>query len=343
VTLHATVLICSYNRSTLLAETLDSLALTAAPDLAWEVIVVDNNSTDDTRTIVTERIPTFPVRLKYVFEARQGKSNALNVGIAASDATVIVFTDDDVRVGPGWLAAACEPLLADGQYDYTGGPVFPIWESPRPSWLAGEPGDLWGTLAILDYGSAPFCFEERQRIPVGANMAVRRELINRIGGFAPDLDRTGRSLLGQGQAEFFCRSRAVGARGLYVPGMPLEHHVPSSRLTLDYFRRWWYWKGISRFRLEQMHPTTELGVDITKVGKVFGVPKYMYRTALQDVWGWTAGCLTGDAASRVRHEFMLCYFAGYAREAAARTNASKPLMVPSAAAEKRDYFISSRS
>jgi glucosyl-dolichyl phosphate glucuronosyltransferase len=342
VTLDATVLICSYNRSTLLAETLDSLAMLAAPALTWEVVVVDNNSTDDTRTVVTQRIATFPVPLKYVFEARQGKSNALNAGIAGSEARIIAFTDDDVRARQGWLVAACEPLLAEREYGYTGGPVFPIWESPRPSWLEGEPGDLWGTLAILDYGAAPFCFEERQRIPVGANMAVRRELINRIGGFAPDLDRTGRSLLGQGQAEFFCRSRANGVRGLYVPEMVIEHHVPASRLTLGYFRRWWYWKGISRFRLEQMHPTTELGVDTTRVAKMFGVPKYMYRSALQDVCGWTADGLRGDSRSRVKHEFMLCYFAGYAREAAARRTPSKPLGAASPA-EARDCAVSSRS
>jgi len=341
VSLNASVLICTYNRSALLAETLDSLALTGASHLTWEVIVVDNNSTDDTRAVVTQRIPAFPVPLKYIFEPRQGKSNALNLGIAASDAMVIAFTDDDVRVSQDWVTKACEPLVAERHYDYTGGPVFPIWEGPCPRWLEGKPGDLWGTLAILDYGSAPFCFEERQRIPVGANMAVRRDLIDRIGGFAPDLDRTGRSLLGQGQAEFFCRSRASGARGLYVPEMVVEHHVPSSRLTLDYFRRWWYWKGISRFRLEQMHPTTELGVDITKVGKVFRVPKYMYRAALQDVCGWAANCLSGNSASRVRREFMLCYFAGYAREAAARGNASKPLAVPGPV-QKPDYLIGSR-
>lgn len=318
VTLNATVLICTYNRSALLAETLDTLALTVAPTLTWDVIVVDNNSTDDTRSVVTDRIAGFPVTLRYLFEATQGKSNALNVGIAASDADVIAFTDDDVRVCPRWLAAGCEPLVAERQYAYTGGPVFPIWESPCPSWLDTGRADLWGTLAILDYGSEGFCFEDRKRIPVGANMAVRRQLIDRIGGFEPELDRKGHSLLGQGQAEFFCRSRAAGARGLYVPDMVIEHHVPSPRVTLEYFRRWWFWKGISRFRLEQMHPITELGVDMTKVTKLLGVPRYMYRAALHDFFGWVVSSFNADRASRVRFELMLCYFAGYAWEAAAK-------------------------
>ena len=171
----ATVLICTYNRADLLGQTLDSLALSDSGTLAWDVIVVDNNSTDHTREVVTERIAGYPVPLRYLFEPRQGKSNALNTGIAASDARVLAFTDDDVRVDRGWLRAGCEPLLAETVYDYTGGPVLPMWERPRPDWLDAERSDLWGTLAILDYGRQEFCFEERRRVPLGANMAVQSQ------------------------------------------------------------------------------------------------------------------------------------------------------------------------
>ena len=155
--------------------------------------------------------------LQYLFEPRQGKSHALNTGLARTRATVIAFTDDDVRVEPVWLEAGCRPILDDASVAYTGGPVRPIWEGPCPAWLDRERTDLWGTLAILDYGPARFVFEERRRVPLGANMAVRRALIDTIGGFDPALGRTGTSLLGQEQAEFFCRSRAIGARGLYSP------------------------------------------------------------------------------------------------------------------------------
>jgi glycosyltransferase involved in cell wall biosynthesis len=323
VPLDATVLLCTFNRARLLAETLDVLAGTVAPDLAWDVVVVDNNSSDETRAVVTSRAAGYPVPLHYLFEPRQGKSYALNTGIASTGASIVAFTDDDVRVGPGWLREGCEPLLHGSEYDYTGGPVRPLWEKPCPTWLDMRRSDLWGTLAILDYGAEPFCFEERRRVPLGANMAVRRALIERVGGFDPELGRRGHSLLGQEQAEFFCRSRAAAARGLYVPGMSLEHHVPASRLSLDYFRRWWFWKGVSRCRLERLHPRTELGIDLAAVPKWMGVPRYMFGSAARDLRGWIVGCLSADATSRVRYEMMLCYFAGYLRAARSSPGAGR--------------------
>jgi hypothetical protein len=91
-------------------------------------------------------------------------------------------------------------MLDDPSVDYTGGPVYPIWERPCPEWLDLERSFLWGTLAILDYGPDRFIFEDRRRVPLGANMAVRRTLIDRVGGFDPQLGRRGDSLIGQEQA-----------------------------------------------------------------------------------------------------------------------------------------------
>jgi glucosyl-dolichyl phosphate glucuronosyltransferase len=312
----ATVLICTYNRADLLGETLDSIACSrVGPALRWDVIVVDNNSNDSTRDVVASRTDSYPVSLRYLFEPKQGKSNALNTGLAATAATLIVFTDDDVRVSERWLEASCRPMLDEPALDYTGGPVLPIWERPRPAWLDDRRSDLWGTLAIVDYGPEPFVFEDRRRVPLGANMSVRRTLIDRIGGFDPKLGRTGNSLLGQEQAEFFCRSRAIGARGLYVPDASLHHHVPATRLTRSYFRRWWFWKGLSKCRVERRHPVTELGLDLSHVPRVAGVPRFMFGSALRDFAGWIKAVLSRDPANRMRHEMMLCYFAGYLRGA----------------------------
>ena len=243
----ASVLIATYNRAALLAQTLDRLAA-VRPQLAdWDVVVVDNNSTDGTRTVVESRIGGFPVPLRYMFERAQGRSHALNTGIAATTAPALVFTDDDVIVGDGWLDAAAAPLLDDSDIEYTGGPVRPIWESPRPPWLSADRADLWGTIAICNYGDEPFVYEERRRVPLGANMAVRRRLFERIGGFDGRLGRSnGRQLLGQEVPELLARSRAAGARGLYVPPMVVDHHVPSQRLTKMYLRRWWWERVVAR-------------------------------------------------------------------------------------------------
>jgi glucosyl-dolichyl phosphate glucuronosyltransferase len=311
--LDATVLVCTYNRADLLAETLDSLRISETGGLRWNVVVVDNNSTDYTKDVVTSRIADYPVPLAYLFEPQQGKSHALNTGLRATDARIVAFTDDDVRVSRHWLAASCRRLLDDATVDYTGGPVRPIWEQPRPAWLDATRSDLWGTLAILDYGPEPFIFEERCRVPLGANMAVRRSLIDRIGGFDPALGRNGTALLGQEQAEFFCRSRAAGARGLYVPDAWLQHHVPARRLTRAYFLRWWYWKGVSKARLEQRHPVTEMGVDLSSVRAIGRVPRFMIGSALRDLGGLFGAAATANSVAAMRRAAMLCYFAGYVK------------------------------
>jgi len=313
----ATVLICTYDRAAFLGTTLDSLARSRVSAIRWNVVVVDNNSSDATRDVVMSRVSRFPVPLTYLFEPRQGKSVALNTGLAATSAAIVVFTDDDVQMPEGWVEAACRPMLDDPSIDYTGGPVWPLWEAACPAWFDHKRSDLWGTLAILDYGRQPFVFEDRQRVPLGANMAVRRTLIDRVGGFHPEFGRKGGSLLGQEQAEFFCRTRAAGARGQYQPAMELHHHVPAARLTKEYFRRWWYWKGVSKALLERRHPITELGIDLRQVPLLAGVPRFMIGSAARDIGGWTGACLAGNEIERMRRELRLRYFLGYIRGARA--------------------------
>jgi glycosyltransferase involved in cell wall biosynthesis len=277
--LDATVLIATYNRAALLDDTLASLArMRVRPDLGWEVLVVDNNSSDDTRAVVERHAAAFPVPLRYLFEPRQGRSSALNAGIGAARGRVLAFTDDDVRVTEGWLEAACGPLLEpDDSLAYTGGPIRAIWGAPPPRWLDLTRGDLWGTIAIQDHGPDPFIYEEGRKVPLGANMAARSSLFDRIGGFRPDLGRTGgRLVLGQEVPELLLRARSAGVHGRYVPAMELYHHVPAARLTRRYFRRWWFGKGISRAALHRMQPVTELGVDLRQAPHLFGVPRFMY-------------------------------------------------------------------
>lgn len=321
----ATVLICTYNRAGLLAETLESLRAVRTVR-RWDIVVVDNNSTDGTRQVVESLAAAFPVPLVYVFEPRQGKSHALNTGLAHARGDVVVFTDDDVRVTPGWLDAACEPLEGGEAFEYTGGPVRPIWGAEPPRWFDHDRTDLWGTLAILDYGPESFVFEERRKVPLGANMAVRRALVASIGGFNPALGRRGRSLLGQEQAEFFARARAAGARGAYVPGMVVHHHVPAERLTKSYFRRWWFWKGVSRARLDGIHRLTELGLDLTRVPHIARVPRFIWGLLPRALLAWLGARLSGRTRAATRHEMRLCYALGYIRARWARRHS--PLAVP---------------
>jgi len=310
----ATILIATFNRAALLDDTLRSVrALHVSPARTWDVMVVDNNSTDNTHAVVERHAREFPVPLRYVFEARQGRSSALNAGITRSTGEVIAFTDDDVRLDPQWLDAACDELTGtDQSIGYVGGPVRPIWEAPPPRWLDLTRGDLWGTIAIQDHGSVRAIYEEARKVPLGANMAVRRAMITRIGGFRADLGRSsGRLILGQEVPELLVRARTAGFRGVYQPAMALSHHVPARRLTRTYFRRWWFGKGVSRAALERTQSITDMGLDLSKVSRLLNVPRPMYGSAVRHVRDWLADTLRGRSAAAFRHEMMLRYFAGY--------------------------------
>jgi glycosyltransferase involved in cell wall biosynthesis len=328
------VLICTWNRADHLRDTLASLAQSVVPaSVAWEVLVVDNNSGDHTPNVVRTAARAYPVPLRYLFEPRQGRSCAMNAGLAACRAPIVAFTDDDVRVAAEWLDAAVAPFRDDAAIDYTGGPVRPIWEAPPPAWFEASGRALWGTLAILDYGAEPFVFEERRLVPLGVNVAMRRSLIERAGGFDATLGRgASTGLMGQELPEFLARSRAIGGRGLYVPSMVVNHFVPSRRLRPDYWRRWWYGKGVSRARLEARHPVTELGLDLRRVPSFFGVPRFLFGNAARDARGWCAAALNGDTGRRIAHETQLCYFAGQLR---ARRPWRMPAIFPSRSLARR--------
>jgi glycosyltransferase involved in cell wall biosynthesis len=305
------VLIATYNRARLLGETLDVLARSQAPaSLQWEVVVADNNSSDDTRNVVLSRQAAYPVPLRYVFERRQGRSAALNAAMAATTAEGYLFTDDDVRVADGWLAAGAE-ALSDG-WDYIGGPVRPIWEAPPPAWLDLTRADLWGTIAILDYGPSRFVFEERKRVPLGANMGTSRALIERIGGFRNELGRSsGKRVLGQEVPELLTRARAAGLRGMYLPDMAVDHHIPAARLTRQYYRRWWMGKGYSKSVFEAMQPVTEMGLDLRHVPHIGSVPRFMVGDAVRDGIALLGAALRGDVTEQMRREMRLVYLAGF--------------------------------
>ena len=311
----ASVLVCTHNRADSLQATLDALvAGCQPPDCRTEVVVVDNNSGDRTRAVVeaTARRSRIPVR--YLFEPRQGKSFALNLGLSEAVGDIIAHTDDDVIPQPGWLDRIVEAFRRH-DIAFAFGKVLPRWGAlPPPELLVPRAHEIWGPLALLDYGDAPRVYEgdaASQRLPVGANLAFQRETLRQIGGWRTDLGKVNNSLISGEDHEVFFRLKAAGLfRGLYDPSIVVRHFVPASRLTRRYFRRWFYWHGKTLARMpEQLY-----GLDLSAVPHVAGVPRFLYRQALQAAcgWAWTMG--RRDSLGLLIRELECCQFAGFFAE-----------------------------
>jgi glycosyltransferase involved in cell wall biosynthesis len=309
------IVIATYNRARDLRQTLESLT-TLAPDGAWEVIVVDNNSPDETRQVVEHASRTFPVELRYLFEGRQGRSPALNTGIRAARGDIILTTDDDVRVPADWLNQAAAGL-SRMKCDYVGGRVLPLWSAPRPRWIPNHGGKQWAVIALLDYGQEPIEFGSR--VPLGVNMAFLRSAFDRAGGFDPNTGRRAGTLLGQEVREWCIRARKAGVRGYYIPELWLEHIIPADRLRKSYFRRWFYWRGISRALLYErsgldMEAPEQTTLDFSLVPHIAGVPRYLYRRAITNLLGWSAAVVRRDTVDAFEHETWLWFFGGILRQ-----------------------------
>ena len=308
------ILIATFNRAAVLRQTLDSLAA-LRPEGSWEVIVIDNNSPDDTRQVVEAAAATFPVPLRYVFEAEPGRSAALNRGFRAAEGELLVTTDDDVKVEPDWLDRIAAGFETHG-CDYLGGRVLPVWPGALPAWLPARNEVLCGVIAVLDYGASPFRYGAR--VPLGVNMAIRREALRRAGEFDPRVGRKAGTLLGQEVREWCVRAHAAGLVGYYVPDVVVHHLIPQDRLTKSYFRRWYYWRGVSRailyadFGLDMGNPEGP-PPDVARTRHIAGVPRYMFRIALARMKDVAAARLAGDAMRSFDAELWLCFFGGIVR------------------------------
>ena len=204
--LHASVIVCTYNRATLLPRTLRSLQAQALrPGIEWEVLVVDNNSSDDTRAVVEAFSRTFP-NLRYSHEPQQGLAFARNHGIHAARGRVLLFTDDDVAPEADWMQRILDGMEVHA-CDACGGFIAPEWESPPPAWLTER---FHGILAIKAERTDTYEIKGGEPVPYGANMAFRREVFDHFGLFDVTRGRRGKILASGEDGELFGRMLAKG-------------------------------------------------------------------------------------------------------------------------------------
>lgn len=252
------VVICTWNRAATLAQTLRSLSSMEVP-FDWELVVVDNNSTDGTRQVVEAAINLGAAPIRYLFEGRQGKQFALNTGIAATTAPVLAFTDDDVAVPPDWLARA-RSAMQDRRVDLLGGKTLPVWgASGPPTWYSPQ---LVAVVAGVDGGPEPLMPAPRDFAPGGTNMIVRRSLFDRIGPFSETHFR-------HMDQEFGSRAHERGVFVAYEPALVVHAPVDERCLTHRYFTRWAFKAGLS-----------ESGGTLA-AGRRPAVPGWVYRRCIE--------------------------------------------------------------
>lgn len=316
--MNVSVVIPTFNGAAELPETLASLA-SLSTGYEWEVIVVDNNSTDATREVVQSAARTFPVPLTYLFEREQGRSAALNAGIRQAKGSIIVTTDDDVRPEANWLDAAVDALTTL-DCDYVGGKVLPLWRARQPRWIPNHGGRQWAVIALLDFGPEPIpYFKFPHKVPIGCNMAFRRDAFERAGWWSNRIGRKKGTLLGQEVREWALRAKAAGLRGYYAPEMVVRHVVHRERLNKAYFRRWFYWHGISRALMYRdawidMQAPEDESLDFSRVPHVAGVPRFYFRMALQEARRTVMSALRGNPVDSFDAELWLWFFAGVLRQ-----------------------------
>jgi len=252
-TMKISIILCTLDRCRLLPVALETIAASELPpSLPWEVVVVDNNSRDGTRAVAEEFCRRHPGRFRYVFEGQPGKSFALNAGIRESRGEILVFVDDDVKVDPAWLLNLTANLM-DGQWAGAGGRTLPAVPFSPPVWMSKANPIQWGGVlgGLFDLGDTP-C--ELRMAPYGANMAFRREMFQKHGGFRVDLGPRPGDLIRNEDTEFGRRLLAAGERLRYEPGAVVYHPIDEKRAQKKYYLAWWFDFGRAMAREESHLP-----------------------------------------------------------------------------------------
>jgi glucosyl-dolichyl phosphate glucuronosyltransferase len=300
------VIVATYNRGAILRGTLESLMNQESAGIRYEVIVIDNNSTDDTPQVVEELKNGFASgNLIYGFEPKQGVSYARNKGIVTARAPIIAFTDDDIRPAPNWVASIHRAFKSLPHADCVGGKVLPAKETTFPAWLTR---DYWTALALLDFGDESMVLDVRNGPGlVAANFAVRASVFQECGSFAPELQRVKGSIGSMEDHQFQLRLTAAKKCLMYCPEIVVYAHVLKERLCKSYHRRWHDGHGYfyALMRDEQF--------ESSKV-RLFDVPGHLYRRACSHAIDWLIYSLTRKGELEFQRELEIRFFWGFFRK-----------------------------
>lgn len=257
----------------------------------YELIVVDNNSTDRTRQVCEEAFGRISYPTKYVFEGRQGLSVARNRGVAEASGDVIIFTDDDAKLPSDWLQSYCDTYARFGA-DAVYGRIWVDWARGQPSWYSDHFGPMF---VRLDYGSAPLVIQDLHHEFFGKNFSVRKQLLLELGGFDEKLGRIGNRLFLGEETRIYRGLISGGYKVVYSPQIQVGHMLKDYEYTEEHC-----WKHIRDATLSEYYM-----MQISDSRKVFGRPLYALRKSLsllvisvKSLWG------SGGYSSRFHSRVM---------------------------------------
>lgn len=302
---HLSVVIPTHDRPADLQLVIDALMAQEADGISYEVIVVDNNSREETRAVVDRALARgTPVPLRYVREPRQGVSYARNTGVRVARSSLIAFLDDDGVPVPSWVREIKRALDEHPEVDCIGGRVRAVWSTPPPSWLTPAQS---GPIAIQDRPDpAPCDRDHASACLLSANLACRREVFEQVGGFSPLYPRNQ-------DREFEMRAWRAGKRGLYLPIADVLVDVPPHRLTKAYHRKWQavtaHYHALMRYR-DTLDASGRMIQDGT-YRTWLGVPRFMYRDCVKRIAGWLRAALSGRADERFHQELRIWYYVSF--------------------------------
>ena len=294
-----TLLVCTYNRAADLAGLLDSaFAQQIAPGATYEIVVVDNNSRDQTADTVKRAAAQSPVPLRYFFEARQGKSYALNTAIAEARGEICSIADDDLILPPDYVRRTLEIFRAYPRLSLLGGRVLPKASQPLPAWLTSE---HYAPLALSAFGEQPFATNKERPVCLLAASFRKRDLLA-AGGYQEGLSVSEGRIGGIEDAEIYQRMYEAGFEGRYDPSLFLYHKVEAYRLTRSYHRRWHrdHGRHYAQARMPEFERDSRF--------QLFGVRSFVYRQTVEQAWRWLTA---RDAQTRTAAEMQFCFLAGY--------------------------------
>lgn len=263
-----TAAICTHNRATFLPAAIESLLAQRLPPAGFEILVIDNASTDETPQIIQRyRAAGGNVTLRSAAQPVLGLSHARNLAVEMAAGDIIAFMDDDAVADPEWLAALLGAYTTHPNAWVVGGKVLPLWQGERPAWLTD---DLLPQLSMLDLGDVVRPLNAGEQV-YGVNFSCPRSVLDNLDLFRSDLGRQGAALLGSEESELQRRILRQGQTIIYTPHAIVSHHVTMERMQPQYFWRLAFGKGRTSARLMMTDPLQQDRVARHVVRGGFGV------------------------------------------------------------------------